>query len=132
MRRPDKLNKLHFRNRIEKVHAMQRSREIVTSVKSVIEREEVLLAKIAPVFANLSKIVKSSSFISNSSGTASMMRSGVAYGVLDVTRSGDQVKEPFRVRRPRLFRARHLRRKIAGSNDGMFGMGREISSRTVL
>src|SRR5215471_3015693 len=45
------------------------------SVKSVMESEEVLLAKTAPVFANLSKMVKSSSFISNSSGTASMMSS---------------------------------------------------------
>src|SRR6266566_1663168 len=54
---------------------MQRSRETTTSVKSVIEREQAVLAKIAPALANLSKMVKSSSFISSSSGTVSMISS---------------------------------------------------------
>src|SRR2546422_6300019 len=67
-----------FGTGLKKCIPMQRSRETVTSVKSVIEREEVLLAKMAPVLANLSKMVKSSSFISSSSGTASMQPDGAA------------------------------------------------------
>ena len=53
----------------------QRSRDTVSSLMSVMESEEVLLAKMALGFENLSKMVNSSIFISISSGTASMMRS---------------------------------------------------------
>src|SRR5215469_7007578 len=54
---------------------MQRSRNVTMSVKSVMDREEVLLAKMALGLANLSKMVNSSSFISSSSGTASIISS---------------------------------------------------------
>src|ERR1700738_994735 len=54
---------------------MHRSRYTITSEKSPMDSAEVALAKIAPGFANLSKIVKSSSFISSSSGTASIIKS---------------------------------------------------------
>src|SRR5262249_41573030 len=56
-----------FRAGCKKRMPTQRSRETVTSEKSEIDSDDALLAKIAPVFANLSKIVNSSSFISNSS-----------------------------------------------------------------
>jgi len=54
MRRPDKLNQLSFlAPDLEKVHTDAAIRETVTSVKSVIERDEVLLAKNGSRFSRI-------------------------------------------------------------------------------
>src|SRR5205809_4785141 len=82
-----------FGTGLKKCIPMQRSRETVTSVKSVIESEEVLLAKMAPALANLSKIVKSSSFISSSSGTASIMSSASRIAFSTLSRSEEHTSE---------------------------------------
>src|SRR6266700_327956 len=70
-----------FGTGLKKRMPIHRSRETVMSVKSVIEREEVLLAKIAPALPNLSKIVKSSIFISSSSGTVLKPPNAAAYAI---------------------------------------------------
>jgi len=75
MGRSHQFNEFHFRHGIEQMHADAAIARNGDVRESVIESEDVLLTKIAPVLANLSKMVKSSSFISNSSGTASMISS---------------------------------------------------------
>ncbi len=68
---------------LKKCMPMQRSRWMTMSEKSLMESEEVLLAKMALGLANLSKMVNSSSFISSSSGTASMMSSASRMASMD-------------------------------------------------
>src|ERR1700676_587051 len=74
----------------------QRSRCPVTSLISAIESVRVLLAKIAPGFANLSKIVNSSSFISISSATASTIKS--ASRIASSTRIAVEISKSARSR----------------------------------
>src|SRR6266568_9327 len=121
-----------FGTGLKKCIPMQRSRETVTSVKSVIDREDVLLAKIAPALANLSKMVKSSSFISSSSGTASMMSSAsrMAFSTLFAVESSDSARS--RTPASTLPRATPSSKDWRTQATPCSSTWRETSSRTVL
>src|SRR6266850_103850 len=90
MRRPDKLNKLHFRDRIEKVHAdaaIARNRD----VRKICDRKRRSIAgKNSAGFRELVENSEELEFHLQFFRNRFDDEVRVAYGVLDVTRSGDQ------------------------------------------
>ena len=74
-------------NGIEEVHAddLRGARPVAAAI-SVIDSDDVLLARIACGFASLSSLANSSTFRSMLSGTASTIEVGFAHGVVERAR----------------------------------------------